>query len=403
MTARPAGPGFFPLDERLGLGPGAFTPTVQQGLVRLGTHLPFEQVPEASAFFLGVAVSRDTARRLTERAGAALVALETAEAEAVLDAPLLPPSPTVQQLSVDGAMVPLVGGEWAEVKTLAIGTVVRTAAGAIRTTMLSYFSRLCDAEQFRRLAGAEIYRRGTAQARVVCAVVDGADWCQKFIDWHCPQAVRILDFPHAASYLRAAAHARWGADTAATRAWLGKYRHLLKHDAPARVLQALRALPMGRAPLPAEARAVQAQALQYLEARQAQLAYAQFQAAGYPIGSGLVESANKLVVEARLKGSGMHWARANVNPMVALRALLCSGRWTERWPQLWAALRRPSRAPAPPPPPPAPQPTRRAAGTARRAVARLPLGSRQGSRPAADHPWRRGLAPHRPRSVAAIS
>jgi hypothetical protein len=25
------------------------------------------------------------------------------------------------------------------------------------------------------------------------------------------------------------------------------------------------------------------------------------------------------VVEARLKGSGMHWARANVNPMLALR------------------------------------------------------------------------------------
>jgi len=30
-----------------------------------------------------------------------------------------------------------------------------------------------------------------------------------------------------------------------------------------------------------------------------------------------VESANKLVVEGRLKGSGMHWARAQVTPMVA--------------------------------------------------------------------------------------
>ena len=28
-----------------------------------------------------------------------------------------------------------------------------------------------------------------------------------------------------------------------------------------------------------------------------------------PIGSGTVESANTLVVEARLKGAGMHWAR----------------------------------------------------------------------------------------------
>ena len=45
MTARLVEAGFFPLDERLGLGPGAFTPTVQQGLVRLGTQVP---LPAAS-------------------------------------------------------------------------------------------------------------------------------------------------------------------------------------------------------------------------------------------------------------------------------------------------------------------------------------------------------------------
>ena len=53
----------------------------------------------------------------------------------------------------------------------------------------------------------------------------------------------------------------------------------------------------------------------------------------------MVESANKLVVEARLKGAGMHGARANVNPMVALRAMACSDRWTSYWPLIWADLR----------------------------------------------------------------
>ena len=395
MPVRPVGGGFFPLDERLGLGPGACTPLVQEGLARLGAQVPFEQVPEAGAFFLGVPVSRDTARRLTERGGAALVALETAEADVVLHATTLPAGPAVQQVSVDGAMVPLVGGQWAEVKTLAIGTVERTASGAVRTTALSYFSRLCDAEQFRTLARAEVPCRGTARAETVCAVVDGADWCQKFMDWHCPQAVRILDFPHAAGYLSVAAQARWGAGTAAASAWLGKYLHELKHGTPDRVLRALRALPMARAPHPAEAQAVQTHAVQYLEARRAQLEYAQFQAAGYPIGSGIIESANKLVVEARLKGSGMHWARANVNPLVALRALLCSGRWAERWPQLWATLRHPPRRPLAPSAPPTPLASPRPpAGTARRAVARLRLGHTTDHKPAADHPWRRGLRPH---------
>ncbi len=49
-----------------------------------------------------------------------------------------------------------------------------------------------------------------------------------------------------------------------------------------------------------------------LTARWDAIQYARFQALGYPIGSGAVESANKLVVEARLKGSGLHWAREHI-------------------------------------------------------------------------------------------
>jgi hypothetical protein len=59
--------------------------------------------------------------------------------------------------------------------------------------------------------------------------------------------------------------------------------------------------------------------------------YPQFRRDGWPIGSGMVESANKNVVEARLKGTGMHWERKNVNPMLALRNAVCNGRWKEMW------------------------------------------------------------------------
>ena len=43
----------------------------------------------------------------------------------------------------------------------------------------------------------------------------------------------------------------------------------------------------------------------------------------------MVESANKLVVEARLKGAGMHWERRHVNPLLALRNGVCNQRWQE--------------------------------------------------------------------------
>ena len=71
--------------------------------------------------------------------------------------------------------------------------------------------------------------------------------------------------------------------------------------------------------------------LAYLESREAQMRYPQFLADGWPIGSGMVESANKLVVEDRLKGAGMHWADANVNGLLALRNAVCNDRWDESW------------------------------------------------------------------------
>jgi hypothetical protein len=208
---------------------------------------------------------------------------------------------------------------------------------------LSYFSRRADHESFTRLATVETHRRGLETAGTVCGVVDGADWCQSFFDVHRPDAVRILDFSHAAGYLTQIAQAAFGPGTATAATWLETQRHALKHDPPALALDAIRALQAAVAARPDGAGAVAAETiakcLAYFEKRQAQLAYATFQQQGYPIGSGIVESANKLVVEARLKGAGMHWAPEHVDPMVALRTVVCADRWDEAWPQICGQLR----------------------------------------------------------------
>lgn len=337
--------GFSPLDERLALVGSHLSPRLVESVVRLGTWMPFERVPEALDFFTGVTVDPDTARRLTEAAGAALVAEETAAVERLeAEQPEPPAGPAVQQVSADGAMAPLVGGEWAEVKTVAIGTVqtTRTAGGEVlvHARELSYFSRLADHETFGRQAWGELHRRGTPRAGVVVGVMDGSDWLQGFLDLHRADAVRILDFPHAVEHLASAAQATFGTGTLATANWLEAQRHTLRHGDPAAVLRALGALPTATAPDPLAAAQARDATLAYLQKRWSQIQYAAFRARGYPIGSGMVESANKLVVEARLKGSGMRWARNSVNPMVALRAAACSDRWPAVWPLIWARLRQ---------------------------------------------------------------
>ena len=141
--------------------------------------------------------------------------------------------------------------------------------------------------------------------------------------------------------------------------------------------------------------------------------YPTFLAAGWPIGDGAVESGNKLVVEARLKGSGMHWARPHVDPMLALRNIVCSDRWDEAWPQIVRTLRqqaqqrqaehrhqrRTAHASAPTPLPAAapsaetlaaPAPAAKIRETPAQPASAPPAQTQpnQPWRPPADHPWR---------------
>ena len=390
--------GFSPLDQTLDLlAQTPLTPHLLQGLIRLGTALPFEQAPELLAFFTGVRVQPETVRRWTEAAGAVQLARERAALEdLVRTLPPAPAGPPLQQLSADGALVPLVGGEWAEVKTLALGTVTPVADG-VRVGELSYLARLADAATFNWEATLETHRRGTLTAGTVVAVQDGAEWLQGLVDLQRPDAVRILDFAHAVGHLGEVAQAVFGAGTAAASEWLGQQAHALRHDDPAVVLADLAdlagAVRAGHQPAAhPEAGPVVAGCLSYLTRRQAQVHYRRFVAAGYPIGSGSVESANKVLVEARLKGSGMRWSRANVNRVLVLRCLARNGRWTEAWPGIWRGLRqRQLRPPRRRPPAvvaatdPAPTPL-----PATPHVERPPRPKTiVDGKPTPDHPWRR--------------
>jgi len=240
------------------------------------------------------------------------------------------------------------------------------------------------------------------------------------------------------------AAAVYGTDTPAARAWLARHRRALleEEDGPALVWADLRRLRTDRAAVaegdraslvwtvrPAEdtaavpltgvlgqemaqrALGVVQDSLTYLEPRAAQFRYAAFRAADYPLGSGSVESANKLRVEARLKGAGMHWARPHVNPMVALRTVAYGDGWTAAWPQITTQQRQQARAAradrraaraqvaqaqAQASPPETPTVSARVTtppasrAPSRRVSAASGDRTHRPHKPAADHPWRRG-------------
>ena len=302
------------------------TPRAEETLVRLASWMSFGDAQELLYDLLGVQVSTATTRRVTLASGTAQLAVCQQQQERLKQE--LPPAPAgaeKQAMSADGAFVPLVGGAWAEVKTLTLGEVTRNRQGEVSLEQVSSFSRLLDAERFTQAALVETQRRGLEQATEVCAVQDGAVWQQGLVDYHRADAVRILDFPHAAEYVNAIGQAVQAAGGRLPAHWLEGVLHRLKHQGPERVLHHL-AFLAARFP----SSDIQ-ELLSYLQKREAQMQYPRYQAAGWPIGSGNVESANKLVVEARLKGAGMRWQEANVNPMLVLRNAVCNRDWQQTW------------------------------------------------------------------------
>jgi hypothetical protein len=290
--------------------------------------MPFEGAVEMLAELTGVQTSEATARRRSYRVGEAALEVEAARREE--PAPHIPEE--IRQakhiISTDGAMVPLVHGQWAEVKTMVVARV-EEKKGEVHRTDLSYFSRMSTAENFAKQARAELIRRGIDQVEQVSAAMDGAEWIDGFLDEVCPDVQpRILDFPHAGEYVNEIGKLSQANGSVLEENWLSTQLHTLKHDGPQRVLQELKQLRKNHPGVEEIGKK-----LAYLEKREGRMQYPQYRAAGWPIGSGTVESGNKVVMQARLKGPGMHWAPAHVNPLLALRCGACSNRWDQTYQQ----------------------------------------------------------------------
>lgn len=400
---------FFPLDEELGLRPGSLTPKHQDHLAHLSTWMPFGRACQMLETLLGIQISEPTARRGTERAGTLLEARQITQSQQPA-APSTEVTPCEKQVvSTDGCYVPLVKGQWAEVRTVAIGEIQQKTGKTCRepqTQHLSYFSRMMDAETFEQRAEVEMRRRGVSQAKAVCAVTDGADWIQGFIDLHRFDALRVLDFPHAAEHLGDLMQALQQAGVVLPQGAFERCLHILKHRGPSLLLRWC-----DRLPCEVTQQEDVSKPLNYFRKRVALMQYPTYRQLGWPIGSGMVESANKVVVQARLKGAGMRWGPTHVNPMLTLRTAVCSERWDEGWQDLLAEhqtqraqarqLRVSARFEAtlssllllllrfrPPTPIPTPQPTLPPVPCPVEPAATLP-GS---SRPSAHHPWKKGPA-----------
>src|SRR5271165_782671 len=110
--------GFFPLDDQLGLVAGSLSPSSQEQLVHLATWMPFGRATQMLTSFTGIQISEATARRHTYQIGEASQTVQNAQESKKTQSACEGKGQDKLIVSPDGAMVPLVGGLWAEVKTV---------------------------------------------------------------------------------------------------------------------------------------------------------------------------------------------------------------------------------------------------------------------------------------------
>src|SRR5947199_6492886 len=70
----------------------------------------------------------------------------------------------------------------------------------------------------------------------------------------------------------------------------------------------------------------------YLKTHEDHIRYDHFKAAGLPIGSGLVESACKWLIQQRFKGVGMRWSDVGFNHLLHLRLAWINQRFDSFFP-----------------------------------------------------------------------
>lgn len=318
------GHGGCPLDAVLGLGRDSHSPGVRRLAARFGALVPFAPAAAALADAAGIRLSPSTVRRLTETLGArrdADVVAQVAQAWTAGAPPAATEPPGRLYIAMDGVRILGTDGLGREAKVGVVVPVRRTPAGEARAAA-SYAASFEPAEAFGRRLALEAPRRGLEGAAAIAVLGDGAAWIWNLAAEHFPAAVQTVDWFHASERIWALGRTLCGAETPETTAWVERALARLARGQAAALAAEWRALP-----LRGEAAVVRDEQATYFSNQAGRMAYDRYRAAGWDIGSGMVESACKYVIGAREKGAGMRWSESGVNAVAQLRVLLCNDQW----------------------------------------------------------------------------
>jgi hypothetical protein len=172
----------------------------------------------------------------------------------------------------------------------------------------------------------EVEQRDPHEQRMVVAVMDGESKLRDLQELKISRAIGILDIWHVTEYLWELAYCfhREGSDEA--EAFVESYLRKLLEGKVNRVIGGIRQMATKRELSTSKWEKVE-NCLTYFAARCEYMKYDEYLAAGYPIGSGVVEGACRHLVKDRMEQTGMRWRIAGAQAILTLRAIYVNNDW----------------------------------------------------------------------------
>jgi hypothetical protein len=315
------------LAGRIGVRSRGCSARLERAVCDFGAEHSFAQAAQRLQEHYGVCLDASRVREITLRhAGRAQQQLEKEYEQSFR---ILPARGAAQVVAeADGTMICTVAPgpraqrrprEWKEMRLV--------AAQAQGQRSATYGATFGEVAEVGRRWGHCTRAAGWGLHSQIHVVADGAEWIRlQSQEVFGAQARVLLDFYHASEYLAAAAA------TCRPRApedWRRTQQRRLKQGASAKVLAALDPyqepdhLPDEQAPVRAARR--------YLGHRLDQLDYPHALRLELPIGSGLIESGHRHVLQTRLKRPGAAWLPQNAEALAQLRVLRSNCRWAQLW------------------------------------------------------------------------
>lgn len=360
-----AGPSLCPLELRVGIIGGYFTPRAARQGAFLMAHLTGGESEAAFAEVGNMQPSRSSLDRLTKTLSDHWEPQRVDWEVQMRQGEALPSSATTLALSVDGVMAPLRGEKQSEkaakaqeagkhasgpigYKEVGCGTVTLYDQAAKRLHTLRYARmpepRKVTLQQQLTAEAQQWLERCPTLRRVHLS--DGAhqNWSllaeiEQQLQPASQPPIQIVDYYHACDHLKEGCDAIWGESSLASQAQFERLKTLLKEreDGAEIILATFRYYHLkakGNRCLRVE------RELTYFSNQRERMHYAHYLALHLPIASGVMEASCKTLVTQRLKRSGMTWTTAGGQAILTLRSLIQSERWSAAWSLLQADFRK---------------------------------------------------------------